>query len=324
VRRWTTRARSGASCRAGPAGLGATVLATTVLATTVLATTVLATTVLATTVLGSPPAGARSAPVDVGTAPGLRPPDVAALERAGAFGSHPVRLLLVGDSIALTLGMGLSVDARARYGVEVADHATMGCDLDPRSWIYVAGQAAPATQGCAAWRALWPFVVAAQRPQVVALGLGRWEAADHFFDGRWAHVGQPSWDQHLVGELDEAVSILHSFGARVVLFTMPYVDPTNRQRDGRPWPEDEPARIRDYNAVVRQVAQAHAGVVSVIDLNSMLSHHGVYAASIGGVAVRTQDGIHISVAGGELLRRQILPAVGRIGMEDEAAAGSAA
>ena len=282
--------------------------------------------VAALAVAALPPvsAGARSVPVDLRSAPGLSPPEAAALERAGAFGAHPVRLLVVGDSIALTLGMGLSVDARARYGVEVADAATMGCDLDPNSWVYLAGQATVATQGCVAWRAFWPFLVAAQRPDVVALGLGRWEAADHLFEGRWAHVGEPLWDWHLVGELDDAVSILHSFGARVVLFTMPYVDPTNRQRDGRPWPEDEPARVQAYNAVVRQVAQADPGVVTVIDLNSMLSRHGAYTASLGSVAVRTQDGIHISVAGGELLRRQILPAVGWIGMEDEAAAGSAA
>ena len=60
-------------------------------------------------------------------------------------------------------------------------------------------------------------------------------------------------------------------------------------------------------------------MVSVIDLNRMLSPDGVYTASLSGVDVRSADGIHISVDGGELLQRQILPAVDRIGMEDEAA-----
>ena len=40
---------------------------------------------------------------------------------------------------------------------------------------------------------------------------------------------------------------------------------------------------------------------------------------MAGVDVRSSDGIHVSVDGGEYLRRQILPAVDRIGMEDEAA-----
>ena len=43
-------------------------------------------------------------------APGLSGSEHAALERSGAYGSHPLRLLVLGDSIAMTLGMGLSVD----------------------------------------------------------------------------------------------------------------------------------------------------------------------------------------------------------------------
>src|SRR5580658_9511967 len=42
-------------------------------------------------------------------APGITPSLQAALVREGAYGSHPLRLLMVGDSIALTLGIGLAV-----------------------------------------------------------------------------------------------------------------------------------------------------------------------------------------------------------------------
>jgi hypothetical protein len=80
-----------------------------------------------------------------------------------------------------------------------------------------------------------------------------------------------------------------------------------------------PSRVRAYDALVRQVAATHPGVVSVLDLNKMLSPGGVYTASVSGVDVRSSDGIHVSVDGGELLQRQILPAVDRIGMDDEAA-----
>ncbi len=164
-----------------------------------------------------------------------------------------------------------------------------------------------------------PALIADQRPAVVALGLGRWEATDHLLNGRWVHIGEPSWDGHLTADLQSAITILHSFGAKVVLFTMPYVDPSDRQPDGQPWSENTPARAQAYNALVRQVARTCPKVVSVIDLNRMLSPHGVYAASLSGVDVRSTDGIHISVDGGQLLQRQILPAVDRIGMEDEAA-----
>jgi len=250
---------------------------------------------------------------------GLSAREHAALERSGAYGAHPVRFLILGDSIALTLGMGLSVNAPQQYGVSVTDDATVGCDLDAQLQVVTSGVAGPATHGCGNWRGLWPFLIAGQRPQVVALGLGRWEITDHLLDGRWVHIGEPSWNDHLTADLQSAIAILHSFGARVVLLTMPYVDPSNRQPDRRPWPENTPARVQAYNALVQQVAHTRPGVVSVLDLNRMLSPHGVFTASVSGIEVRSADGIHISLSGGELLQSQILPAVDRIGMEDGAA-----
>ncbi len=276
---------------------------------------------LATSMPGPVPAGARGSE---GPPAGLSKSERVAFVRAGAFAPRPVRLLVVGDSIALTLGMGLSVGARAHYGVVVSDVGVIGCDLDPQMSVFLAGAVTRAPQGCAQWRGQWPSLVAAERPQVVALGLGRWETPDHLLDGHWVHVGEPAFDRHLAADLQAAVSMLHSFGAKVVLFTMPYVDPTNRQPDGRPWPEDTAVRAQAYNAVVQRVAHAEPGVVSVIDLNHMLSPRGTYTDWVGGVEVRTPDGIHISVAGGELLRPRILPAVDRIGMEDEAGARSRA
>ena len=60
--------------------------------------------------------------------PGLTSSQHAALERSGAYGRNPVRLLIVGDSIAMTLGEGLSVRSASAYGITVSDHATLGCD----------------------------------------------------------------------------------------------------------------------------------------------------------------------------------------------------
>ena len=257
--------------------------------------------------------------------PGLSATERSALGRAGAFGAHPVRLLILGDSVAMTLGMGLSVGARSTYGVAVADDATIGCDLDPQMEVVTSGAAGPATQGCVGWRTSWPLLMSGQRPQVVALGLGRWEVADHLFDGRWVHVGEPAWDAHLSADLKSAIAIFRTFGAKVVLFTMPYVDPSARQPNGLPWSEDSPARARAYNALVSRVAGAvRPGEVTVVDLNKMLSPSGAYTPTVDGVQVRYTDGIHVSLAGGVLLQHEILPEIGRIGMGHEAAAKAGA
>jgi hypothetical protein len=70
-----------------------------------------------------------------------------------------------------------------------------------------------ATRGCEDWRALWPWLAAAEHPQVVALGVGRWEVLDHYRDDHWVHIGEPVWDAHVAAHLRSAVAIFHTFGA---------------------------------------------------------------------------------------------------------------
>jgi peptidoglycan/LPS O-acetylase OafA/YrhL len=236
------------------------------------------------------------------------------LQAAHAFTSRPIRLLLLGDSVALTLGLGLSVDTASHYGVREYDEAALGCDLDPNLRIHRSDAVAPATRGCVNWPVVWAGDVKRKSPDVVGILLGRWEVADHYFDGQWTHVGQPLWDDHLVAELGQAVRVVSAHGARVALFTMPYIDPPVESPSGVPFSENEPSRVRAYNAIVRKVAAHYAPVTALIDLNRALDPHGVYTATIDGVTVRSTDGVHVSIDGGELMRGFIDPEVAALGL----------
>ena len=141
--------------------------------------------------------------------------------------SNPIRFLLVGDSVALTLGMGLGVDVAQRYGVDFLDEGTLGCDLDSVP-VNLSGAVVPATPGCLDWWSTWSTWVADFHPDVVGLLVGRWEVSDHLDNGAWVHVGEPAWDAHLTAEINTAVDLFTAGGAKVVLFTMPYV--TRRRR----------------------------------------------------------------------------------------------
>ena len=235
--------------------------------------------------------------------------------------STPVRFLLLGDSVALTMGMGLGVDSLGRYGVDFLDEGTLGCELDDVP-VDLSGTISPATAGCLDWWSTWSTWVADFRPDVVGLLVGRWEVSDHFYEGRWVHVGDPAWDAHLTSELGTAVDILSAHGAKVVLFTMPYVDPSQEAADGTPFSENDPARARAFNALLEGVARHRSNVVTLIDLNHMLDPAGQYQAAVDGVTVRTTDGIHISVPGGEWLQPQILPTVVARGRQARAAESS--
>ena len=232
----------------------------------------------------------------------------------------PIRFLLLGDSVALTLGMGLGVDSLQRYRVDFLDEGTLGCELDDVP-VDLSGTITPATPGCLDWWATWSTWVADFRPDVVGLLVGRWEVSDHYYDGRWVHVGDPDWDAHLTSELDTAVNIFTAHGAKVVLFTMPYVDPSQEAADGTPFSENDPARASLFNALLEGVARHRSNVVTLVDLNRMLDPTGRYQTVVDGLTVRTTDGIHISVPGGEWLQPQILPTVVARGRQARAGPG---
>jgi peptidoglycan/LPS O-acetylase OafA/YrhL len=259
---------------------------------------------------------AATASAATNSATGIPGTELAQLDTAHAFTTDPVRFMFLGDSIAVTLAIGLEVRSQPVWGVEsLFKNATLGCDLDPTLQIRVSGSQGTATPGCIDWPTKWAADVKRDRPEVVALLLGRWESADHLYQGTWTHVGQPLWDNHLQAELNQAVGILSAGGAKVVLMTTPYLDPTEAP-DGSTFPENEPSRTDAYNAIVYRVAAQHPGVVTVYDLNKVLSPDGHYTPTVDGVTVRWSDGIHISKDGGLWMRSKLLPEVAKLGLSN--------
>jgi peptidoglycan/LPS O-acetylase OafA/YrhL len=261
---------------------------------------------------------APTAPGVVVAPNGLSAAERAELAAAGAFGPHPVRFLMLGDSVALTATVGLEQDSVRRYGVKIWNGGILGCNLSPgaeRLGGVVYGVPGGAGGPCARWPAIYRRALRQYRPDVVGILIGRFELADTLVDGRWVHVGEAGWDRTLTGELDRAVEICSSLGARVVLFTFPYLDPPLEQPDGTPWPENAPSRVDAWNRIVRHVAAEHPKAVTLVRLNALLDPGGRFTYFLGGVRVRWKDtGIHITRAGGELLQPKILPLVDELGL----------
>jgi len=246
---------------------------------------------------------------------------VFAVPRAPAPGlapGHHVQIILLGDSLALTLGSGLGVQAGA-WGAGLTNQGTVGCDLDPGSVVDIEGSVTAAAQGCAHWPQTWQAEVDRLNPDVVALELGRWEVSDRIVDGAWTRIGEPAWDRLYASELSSAIRILSSRGAHVVVFTLPYVMQTTDAPDGTPWDINQPVRTNQYNALVRRTVGEFPRVASVVDLNHLLDPNGVYTNFVDGVPVRDDDQEHISLYGGMLMRPSILPALVQLGLPHERA-----
>ncbi|HEY2565764.1 MAG TPA: acyltransferase family protein [Acidimicrobiales bacterium] len=252
-----------------------------------------------------------TAAVQVSTA--MPPAERQALVAAGAFSAHPVRFMMVGDSLAVTMAIGLEVKSVSRFGVRVINHETLGCDLDDLKAM-VSGTIADPVSNCRFWRTLWPKYVAQSKPEVVGMLMGRWDITNHLENGHVVHIGQTGWDDHLYEEIDQAVKIFSAHGAKVVLFTMPFIDPPEEAANGTPFPENDPVRVTEFNAILDRVASHNSQTVTVVDLNKQLDPEGKFQTVVDGTAVRWPDGIHISKPGGEWLQPFVLPTVAQLGL----------
>ena len=264
----------------------------------------------------APAAGA----IDVAAARRIPATEFQTLQSAHAFTSRPVRFLFVGDSLSVTMGIGLAVGTVHDYGVTVINKGVLGCDTDDLPTISTTnGQQDAPVSPCAHWASLWSGQVAAYRPEVVGILIGRWNILDHVDGNQVVHIGQPAWDRHLTDEIDQVAQVLSARGAKVVFFTMPYLDPPDETLNGGLSPEDSPARVDQFNHILDQVAARHPGVVTVVDLNHILGPQGHFQTVLDGVTVRWADGIHISKQGGEWLQARVLPTVARLGLAARAA-----
>ncbi len=280
---------------ATPAAVGAT--AALLVGTTAGATTSVAN---APTASGRLAAHQLSHASDPGTAPAV--PAVP----AGAGG--PLRVLMVGDSEASFLGFGLG-ESSSRYGIDFTDDGVIGCGLlrgpsmmqgqieTDRLGIRGASDVVP----CATQDVRWRADIDTFHPDVVMLSDGEFEVRDRLIDGHWTHIGEPGFDRLELAALNHAIDLLSSTGAKVLVLTAPYYDSGGEQLDGQPWPENQPSRVRAYNALVRTAVAEHPGVAEVGNLNYDLDPSGHYQQYVRGVEVRFSDGIHATPAGGRLV-----------------------
>ena len=271
--------------------------------------------VLATASVAPPSAAAAAEQVRAAGTGSFPPaPLRAELAARGALHTSPYTLLMAGDSLGLTLGLGLAHQSVSHYGFRVENGAVAGCDLDPGLMVRLSGQVVKATDGCTAWRRRYAQVVTDYRPAVSVVLLGRWETGDHLWNGQWVHVGEPAFDAHLRDELEQLVTILSARGGSVILCTMPYIDPPVEAPDGTIYPENLPSRTDAFDAIVHQVAAAEPHTVTLFHLHRLLDPGGRYTPVVDGVTVRKSDGIHISFAGGLMVQHAILTLADRLAL----------
>jgi peptidoglycan/LPS O-acetylase OafA/YrhL/lysophospholipase L1-like esterase len=232
-------------------------------------------------------------PPGVSSAAAVSPAPPATRRPAGAVRRDPHRprtVSVFGDSIAATLMDYLP----ATRGYDFVDHTIIGCSIVRAGPYKYSGQTLDQKRECEGWPARWAQQAAHDQPDVALLMVGRWETVDRVNEGRWTHIGDPTFDSYLAAELHRAIDVLASSGARVVVTNLPY-SRYGEKPDGSLYPEDDPRRVDRWNALLRRVTE-HNPDVAVADLHKKLSPDGVYTTKVDGIKVRS-DGVHLTEEG---------------------------
>jgi len=251
--------------------------------------------------------------------------------------AQPVRVLLFGDSVALTLGLGLSYTSQQdKYGYVLSDKGILGCGVVDGPEVELMGtrdltppacNGSPPVAGEPAdyqpWQDQWLAAIYEVKPNVVVLLAGRWEVVDREYQGAWTNILQPTYAAYVKQQLEVASNLVTATGARMVFLTAPCTD-SGEQPDGVPWPEDDPARLSAFNKLVREVAAEHPSTDSVVDLNAAACPGGKYSAAVDGVVIRRSDGVHFTNAGGLFLAPKLMPPIVAAGRAQAAAGGAVA
>jgi peptidoglycan/LPS O-acetylase OafA/YrhL len=215
----------------------------------------------------------------------------------------PKSVLLVGDSLAFTLGVPMMSDEE-RYGIELANGALLGCAFTTQGELDVNGTWEGQSAGCPDELSEWASEERAIRAKEVVVELGYRDQFDWKIDGKVVHIGQPAFDAALQRQIERFIQVLGAGGTKILFLSVPYTNPPALP-DGSPAPAASPARHALINSMLDSAARSHPGQVQVLDLDPTVSPGNHYDENVNGQLCRF-DGIHFTVYCAELLEPQIL------------------
>ncbi len=270
--------------------------------------------VLATVLVVSataPPPAIRLTPVsaELPEAPAAAPPkDVASGNVASGIATpahaapkRPPVVLVVGDSVALTLGRGIERWGLTR-GAVVDNQTVIGCTV--LVGVELRGYFGTSDRGpdpCGSL-ARFPSLVQQVRPDVVVMLYGAWEVYDTSWDGGEPGLqpGDAEWNARYEDAIAQTVTMLSATGAQMLWLTPPCFEELRGNHRDREW--FDPERIE----VLGRLADAVAAT------NGMTVSHELTRTGCPVDFDARPDGVHYDDPGADVATAFIVPELERL------------
>ena len=234
-------------------------------------------------------------------APESSPTDGATIV-AGATLEQPVpaptpvsRVMMVGDSVAQTLGRGLERWGPP-HGVTVWNVARYYCGVLHTGSVKIG----TTQQLCDQWDS-WRQQVAEFRPEVVVVLSTVWDIVERQWQpgAEFVAPGDPAFDDRFVDEYTQAVDLLSAGGARVVV-----VEPICTANTAH----SERLRLVRQQLLPR-LKWARPTQVRLVDITHRICPEGAFTTGLGGIADARPDGVHFTDPAADWIATWLMPTV---------------
>jgi hypothetical protein len=223
------------------------------------------------------------------------------------YDEPPLKVLLLGDSLAGSLGVGLG-DLAPGYHVQLVNAGHPGCSvsMDGEVELFALVKDPPGVP-CVLDHPdrilqVWQSWIDAYRPDVV-LYLARSDVLNQVINGRWTWVGHKDFNEWFSARLRAMLAVFTSRGAHVVLMTVP----VSQQVTTSPHPQDNPIRVAREGKLLQLAAEGDPGRVVIYNLSQLLTPSFRYRSAVDGLPLRCSDGVHLTPEAGIAVAPDLFP-----------------
>jgi hypothetical protein len=214
---------------------------------------------------------------------------------SGQLDSDSIRVLVVGDSVAIGLATQRPVMIDGKTRLIVRSSTLRGCGIT-RGDILLKDLLLPYLRSCDERPENWARATAEFVPDVTVMLLGAWEVFDRRLDGQSLMLGSSAHREDLIERLEQSVDILRGDGRPVFLLTVPCYKGRPGMFRGLHSFQNDPSRRQILNQVYRIAESRFPEKVQLLDLQDLVCPDGTYQAELDDVVLH-QDGVHYTVEG---------------------------
>jgi|HubBroStandDraft_6_1064221.scaffolds.fasta_scaffold70266_2 hypothetical protein len=206
----------------------------------------------------------------------------------------PKRVLLLGDSLALTMGIQMALH-EANWGTIIDDAALNGCGFVNAYRVEYQGSLVAVNPHCDNEATVWSGDVTSFRPQAIVIELGWWDSFAHQINGATASLGQPQYDALVEQQIVGLIHVIRSVSAAPIYFlSVPWMQPQvlpNGQQD----PAASASSHAEINSLIQTAAQS-SNAVHFVDISPYITPSGHFQTNVDGGICRASDGVHLYYA----------------------------